>query len=71
MPFAIWIRQLLMEGKKLKWSKEDLTAALSLYLVTDRTWLKNESLSEVVEEAILNGVTMVQLREKNLGREEF
>ena len=44
---------------------------LLLYLVTDRTWLGENSLEEVVEEAIINGVSFVQLREKDLPFEEF
>lgn len=38
---------------------------LSLYLVTDRKCLKNKDLNSAIEEAILGGVTLVQLREKN------
>ena len=37
---------------------------LSLYLVTDRKCLKNKDLNSAIEEAILGGVTLVQLREK-------
>ena len=45
---------------------------LALYAVTDRKWLKeDESLASVVEKAILGGVTMVQIREKDLDRESF
>lgn len=44
---------------------------LILYLVTDRKWLKEESLESVVELAIKNGVSFVQLREKDLSFEEF
>ncbi|MCI1945278.1 thiamine phosphate synthase [Clostridium luticellarii] len=43
----------------------------SLYLVTDRGFLKNISLSKAVEDAILGGVTLVQLREKNISTREF
>ncbi len=43
-----------------------------LYLVTDRTWLKDgQTLESCVEQAILGGVTLVQLREKNMSDEEF
>jgi len=45
--------------------------ALLLYAITDRTWLKEKTLPEAVEEAILGGATFIQLREKNLGYEEF
>lgn len=44
---------------------------LLLYLVTDRRWLEGENLGSIVEEAIKNGVTFVQLREKNLEYNEF
>lgn len=44
---------------------------LLLYAVTDRSWTGRQSLYEQVEDAISNGVTMVQLREKNLAEEEF
>jgi len=37
----------------------------SLYLVTDSTMLRGITLEEAVEQAILGGVTVVQLREKN------
>lgn len=44
---------------------------LLLYAVTDRAWLCGRTLSSVVEEAILGGVSMVQLREKELSFDEF
>lgn len=44
---------------------------LKLYLVTDRSWLGKKSLTEDVEAAIKGGVTMIQLREKELSTEEF
>lgn len=45
---------------------------LTLYAVTDRSWLKpGESLSEPVEELLQAGVTCVQLREKRAGDEAF
>ena len=44
---------------------------LLLYAVTDRTWLKGETLLEQIEAAILGGATMIQLREKNLAFEDF
>ncbi|MBU3194906.1 thiamine phosphate synthase [Clostridium algidicarnis] len=42
-----------------------------LYLVTDRELLKNTDLYTAVEESIKGGVTLVQLREKNLTTLEF
>lgn len=44
---------------------------LKLYAVTDRTWLGGKSLEEAVEQAILGGVTCVQLREKELDEDEL
>lgn len=42
-----------------------------LYLVTDSRLCGDRSLEEVVELAILGGVDLVQLREKNTTKEEF
>lgn len=42
-----------------------------LYAVTDRAWLKDQTLYEQVESALKGGVTCVQLREKELGDEDF
>ncbi|CDC50288.1 thiamine-phosphate synthase [Clostridium sp. CAG:58] len=42
-----------------------------VYAVTDRAWLKGESLKDQVEKALKGGVTFVQLREKNLDRRLF
>ena len=45
--------------------------AMLLYAVTDRAWLGNHTLEEQVEETVKAGATFVQLREKELGYEEF
>ncbi len=45
--------------------------SLLLYAVTDRAWLNGKTLCEQVEKAIKGGVTVVQLREKNLDEESF
>lgn len=42
-----------------------------VYAVTDRAWLKGESMKDQVEKALKGGVTFVQLREKNLDRRLF
>jgi thiamine-phosphate pyrophosphorylase len=42
-----------------------------LYVVTDRTWLGGNSLAQQVEETIKAGATFVQLREKELGYDEY
>ena len=44
---------------------------LLLYAVTDRHWLNGRSLRQVVEESLDGGVTMVQLREKQLEEGTF
>ena len=44
---------------------------LKLYLVTDRGCCGNRDLVEVVKEAVKGGVTMVQLREKEISTAEF
>ena len=45
--------------------------SLSLYAVTDRSWLHGETLYEQVEKALKGGVTLVQLREKELSEADF
>ena len=42
-----------------------------LYAVTDRAWLKDQTLYQQVEAALKGGVTCVQLREKELDDEAF
>ncbi|GLC28910.1 thiamine phosphate synthase [Clostridium omnivorum] len=42
-----------------------------LYLVTDREMLKNRDIFSAVEMAIKGGVTLIQLREKDITTEEF
>lgn len=42
-----------------------------LYAVTDRTWVGEKTLYQQVEEALRGGVTCVQLREKDMGDEDF
>lgn len=44
---------------------------LSLYLVTDRELIKDKSIENAIEEAILGGVTIVQLREKDCSSLDF
>ncbi len=55
----------------MKLDKKLIEAALKLYAVTDRRWLKTEELKDQIEMAIKGGITMVQLREKDLGKETF
>lgn len=51
--------------------REKLKEALLLYAVTDRHWLGEKSLAEVVRESLDGGVTFLQLREKDLDDERF
>ena len=44
---------------------------LTLYLVTDRRWLGRRSLEEDVEEALLGGATLVQIREKEISSRAY
>jgi thiamine-phosphate pyrophosphorylase len=49
----------------------DVKSALKLYLITDRRFLKGRSLNNAVEAAILGGVTIVQVREKDISSRQF
>ena len=44
---------------------------LTLYLVTDRRWLGRRSLEEDVEEALMGGATLVQIREKEISSRAY
>lgn len=44
---------------------------MHLYAVTDRSWLNGRTLEEAVEKALKGGVTLVQLREKNMRLDEL
>ena len=52
-------------------NKDKLRKDLKLYLVTDSLILKDRDFYKCIEDAIKSGVTMVQLREKNLSGKEF
>ncbi|KOA21533.1 thiamine-phosphate synthase [Clostridium homopropionicum DSM 5847] len=43
----------------------------SLYLITDRSFLNGRSLANCVREAIEGGVTLIQVREKDISTREF
>jgi len=47
------------------------TEMMRLYAVTDRSWLRGQTLLEQVEQALCGGATLVQLREKELDEETF
>lgn len=44
---------------------------LKLYAITDRAWIYRKSLDQQVEDAIIGGATIIQLREKNISEDEF
>lgn len=45
--------------------------SLLLYAITDRSWVGRQSLLEQIEDALAGGVTMLQLREKQLEEHAF
>ena len=51
----------------MKFDNKDLL----LYVVTDRSWLGEDTLPGQVERAVKGGATFVQLREKELEEEHF
>lgn len=44
---------------------------MRLYAVTDQAWTGEQTLMEQVEDALKGGATCIQIREKELGQEEF
>lgn len=55
------------EARPMTFQREQLL----LYAVTDRAWTGRQTLFEQVEDALKGGVTLVQLREKDLPQGEF
>ena len=51
--------------------RDKLAESLLLYAVTDRHWLGERTLYDVVRESLDGGVTFLQLREKDLDDENF
>ena len=51
--------------------RDRLEQSLLLYAVTDRHWLGDRTLYDVVRESLDGGVTFLQLREKDLDDENF
>ena len=52
-------------------NRKELADSLLLYAVTDRHWLGERTLPEVVKESLDGGVSFLQLREKDLDEESF
>lgn len=57
--------------KTMEKSREQKPLDMTLYLVTDSSYHTEETLLYTVEEACRGGVTLVQLREKNVGGREY
>ncbi len=56
----------------MKFTKDKIRRAMLLYAITDRSWLKEgESLTDVCREVLDNGATFLQIREKDLDKENF
>ncbi len=55
----------------MKFDKATLKEAMKLYLVTDRTWSSYQDFVSHVEETLANGVSFLQLREKEASDQDF
>lgn len=53
----------------MKFTKDEIRRGMTLYAVTDRSWLGECTLAQVVEKVLRGGATFLQLREKELDRE--
>jgi thiamine-phosphate pyrophosphorylase len=58
-----------LEERRTNVNRPDID--FTLYLVTDRRWLGGRALPDCVEEAILGGATVIQLREKEISSREY
>lgn len=63
--------QVLVKEIKDSYSMKTDRSKYLLYAVTDRHWLNGRTLEEDVELALKGGVTLIQLREKNLDFDSF
>lgn len=56
----------------MKFTKDEIRAAMLLYAISDRAWLKEgETLTAVCEKVLENGATFLQIREKDLAPDSF
>ncbi|MGI5891825.1 MAG: thiamine phosphate synthase [Bacillota bacterium] len=53
------------------YDKKNLSSSLPLYLITSRQWLNGAPFVQEVEKALKNGVTCLQVREKDLPFQHF
>lgn len=52
-------------------SMNDIRKMMKLYAVTDRAWTGKQTLFDQAEAAMRGGITCLQLREKNMDKDEF
>lgn len=45
--------------------------SLKVYLITDRSWTDGEKLLNQIEDSIISGTTIIQIREKNISFEKY
>lgn len=50
----------------MKFTKDEIRQGMTLYAVTDRSWLGERTLAQAVEAVLKGGATFLQLREKEL-----
>ena len=55
----------------MKFTRDEIRASMLLYAVTDRAWLGERTLPDVVEEVLANGATFLQVREKGMEHDAF
>ena len=55
----------------MKFTKDEIRAAMLLYAVTDRSWLGTRTLPDVVEDVLASGATFLQVREKGMDQDAF
>lgn len=55
----------------MNFTKDEIRRGMTLYAVTDRSWLGERTLEQAVEEVLRGGATFLQLREKELEGEEL
>lgn len=53
----------------MKFTRDEIRRGMTLYAVTDRSWLGERTLAQAVEAVLRGGATFLQLREKELDRE--
>ena len=67
MRYIIWMEMNWKMAKNMKCDKKTML----LYAVTDQAWTGKQTLMEQVGDALRGGATCIQLREKNLDKDDF